>query len=538
MDTDASDTGVGAVLSQVQEDGTERVIAYASRVLSKPERRYCVTRKELLAVVTFMKQFRPYLLGKHFTLRTDHGSLTWLWNFRNPEGQLARWLERLQGFDFEIVHRRGRKHGNADALSRMPCSQCGRESHEEHVVVASYLMQKSEEELRSSQLADPTVNIILQAREKGEKPKASDLAGQSQECKRLAQLWEQLEIINGVLWRYYEDNEGKTTWKQLVVPQSLREEILQEIHAGVLGGHLGEEKTVQQVRKRFYWPGYSQDVRDWCHTCTTCATRKTSAPRNRAPLQTIKAGSPMQVVAVDIVGPFPESRNGNSYVLVAGDYFTRWMEAYAIPNQEAITVAEKLVDELFCRFSPPEQLHSDQGKQFESEVMQEICKILHIKKTRTTAYHPQCDGLVERFNRTLQDMIATTVKDHPFDWEEALRKVYMAYNSSVHATTGYTTFFLMFGREARLPIDLMYGTMEREMKSIPDHVALLGNHLRSAYDRVRDKLAIGHRRQKEGYDKKIHGESFKEGDLVWLNSPAIPRGNPKSYTTHGLVPIA
>ena len=98
---------------------------------------------------------------------------------------------------------------------------------------------------------------------------------------------------------------------------------------------------------------------------------------------------------MDIMGPFPESSNGNSYVLVAGDYFTKWMEAYAIPNQEATTVARKLVDELFCRFSPPERLHSDQGRQFEGQVMQEICKFLHIQKTRTTPYHPQGDGLGE-----------------------------------------------------------------------------------------------------------------------------------------------
>ena len=130
LDTDASDTGIGAVLSQKHNDGTERVIAYASRVLSKPERRYCVTRRELLAVVFFTKHFRPYLFGQKFILRTDHGSLTWLRNFKEPEGQTARWIERLQEYDFTIVHRPGKKHGNADALSRLPCRQCGRDSHD------------------------------------------------------------------------------------------------------------------------------------------------------------------------------------------------------------------------------------------------------------------------------------------------------------------------------------------------------------------------------------------------------------------------
>ena len=127
LDTDASNLGIGTVLSQVQDDDHERVIAYGSKVLSKPERRYCVTHRELLAVVNFLQHFRPYLLGRHFTLRSDHGSLTWLCNFKEPEGQLARWLEKLQECDFTIVHRPGQRHSNADAFSRLPCKRCGRE---------------------------------------------------------------------------------------------------------------------------------------------------------------------------------------------------------------------------------------------------------------------------------------------------------------------------------------------------------------------------------------------------------------------------
>ena len=168
LDTDASDIGIGAVLSQVQEDGSERVIAYVSRVLTKPEQRYCVTRRELLAVVTFVQHFRPYLLGRHFLLRTDHGSLTWLSNFKEPEGQLARWLEQLQEYDFTIAHRPGRKHQNADALSRRPCSQCRRESHFDNTVIAaeqqtSILTERSPAELRKIQLDDGPIGFMLKA---------------------------------------------------------------------------------------------------------------------------------------------------------------------------------------------------------------------------------------------------------------------------------------------------------------------------------------------------------------------------------------
>ena len=128
LDTDASATGIGAVLSQVKE-GQECVVAYASRTLSKPERRYCTTRRELLAVVTFVRQFRPYLLGTHFQVRTDHGSLSWLYNFKNPEGQLARWLEQLQEYNFSVIHRQGKRHGNADIGFQEAGSKTGGHRH-------------------------------------------------------------------------------------------------------------------------------------------------------------------------------------------------------------------------------------------------------------------------------------------------------------------------------------------------------------------------------------------------------------------------
>jgi hypothetical protein len=225
LDTDASDFGIGAVLSQKDDEGRERVIAFASRSLSKAERRYCVTRRELLAVVVFTQHFRPYLLGREFTLRTDHGSLTWLQSFRDPEGQLARWLEKLQQFNFNIVHRQGKSHQNADALSRLPCNQCGRE----HQVVAHISQtsgsQSHQLEMRKLQQEDPDLNIVLKAKEKEAKPEADEQKAQTLESRRLLQLWEQLVVRNGVLFRQWESQDGSRMVYQLVMPKSERENV-------------------------------------------------------------------------------------------------------------------------------------------------------------------------------------------------------------------------------------------------------------------------------------------------------------------------
>ena len=338
LDTDASDTGIGGVLSQVDADGRERVIAYGSRLLTKPERRYCVTRRELLAVVTFTRQYRSYLTGQRFLLRTDHGSLTWLRNFREPEGQLAWWLERLQELDFDIVHRRGKKHTNADALSRLPCRQCGRDSHVSPApaVVATSTLQPLKdtlgEGLRDTRLADATLGPLLRAKETGSKPSLEQLGGVSRSSRRLLQLWDQLTVSDGGLCRLFETPAGSPPVAQIVVPEALRNEVLYDLHEGALGGHLGVDKTLGRLKERFYWPGHHDDVRDWCQKCGSCASRKNPAPKVRAPLQSIETGYPLQLVAMDIVGPFPESPAGNTHILVVADYFTRWMEAYAIPN--------------------------------------------------------------------------------------------------------------------------------------------------------------------------------------------------------------
>ena len=538
LDTDASDVGIGAVLSQVDEDGQERVIAYGSRSLTKTERRYCVTRRELLAVVVFTRQYRSYLMGEMFLLRTDHGSLTWLKNFKEPEGQLARWLERLQELNFDIVHRRGKSHVNADALSRLPCQQCGRESHttSEGVEIATTallepLKNEESEQIRNTQLADPVLGPLLLGKENSQKPELKTLGVISRSSRRLLQMWEQLTIHDGMLCRKFESADGSSSVIQMVIPSALREEVLSELHEGTLGGHFGIDKTLARLKERYYWPGHYNDVRDWCKNCAICASRKNPTPRARAPLKNVITGYPMQLVAMDIVGPFPESPAGNTYILVIADYFTRWTEAYALPNQEATTVAKKLVDEFFFRFSPPEQLHSDQGRNFESEVIAEVCKLLGVVKSRTTPYHPQSDGLVERYNKTLLDMLAKAVHDKPFQWEDNLRRLCLAYNTSVNQTTGFSPFFLMFGRSVRMPVDIMYGIMygspNQPTTTLPKYVADLRSSLSAAYKQVREYMGNKLARQKEFYDRRVHGQPFSPGDLVWLNNPAVPRGRAK-----------
>ena len=227
----------------------------------------------------FTKQYRPYLIGQQFTLRTDHNSLSWLQTFREPQGQLARWLEQLQEFNFTIVHRRGRKHNNADALSRLPCRQCGRNSHlgPEELVINTTAIQSPlvpAELLCNAQLEDPSLGPLLRGKQHGCKPCIEDLGPTSRETRRLLQIWDQLQVKDRVLCRLYLPVHTEGPRAQQLVPKALHNEVFCQLHEGIGGGHLGIDKTVSRLRECFYWPGHHMDVTNWCRSCKTCASRK------------------------------------------------------------------------------------------------------------------------------------------------------------------------------------------------------------------------------------------------------------------------
>ncbi len=342
-------------------------------------------------------------------------------------------------------------------------------------------------------------------------------------------LWtqrKQLTMEDGILYRVWEDVDGGGQHKrlQLIIPRKLVEGILREVHNTPTGGHLGVTKVLGKIRERFYWVGQRRDVEDWCRNCDVCASRKSPQQHRRAPMQIVTSGSPMQRVAMDIMGPFPETARRNKYILVIGDYFTKWMEAYPMENMEAVTVARIFVNEFVSRYGAPEFLHTDQGRNFESNLMKEVCQVLGIMKTRTTPFHPQSDGLVERFNRTLLQMLSTAVIDHEEDWDLQLPLLMLAYRSSIQESTKVTPFSLMFGREVCLPIDVMYGTPCEQSSSTSEFSQSLRSRLDKSYSRVREHMKIAQQRQKTLYDHRKQGAPYNVGDRVWLHVSVVPRG--------------
>lgn len=215
------------------------------------------------------------------------------------------------------------------------------------------------------------------------------------------------------------------------------------------------QKLQGKVKNRFYWPGWFGDVRQWCRNCVDCASHKTHGRAPCAHLQPSVTSRPCERVALDILGPLPETGNKNKYILVVGDYFSKWMEMFPLPNQEAHTIAKVLVEEWVCQYGAPRSIHMDQGRNFDSNLFREMCRLLNISKRRTSAYNPQSDGLIERFSRTFLSMLTLFVKDNQINWDVLLPYVMLAYRSSVQATTGFSPYKVLFGQEVVLPIDIM-----------------------------------------------------------------------------------
>ena len=572
LDTDASAHSLGGALYQVQ-GGEERLIGYASKTLSGAQKNYCTTKRELLAVVRMVKQFRHYLWGTRFTVRTDHASLTWLLRFKDADGMLARWIAELAPYQITVSYREGKNHLNADGLSRRRCRGCPRldcpdkdspspdslcssssdgelDPCDPQIKPRSTEMEKAKlsplpdmvlaavtpvtesggiserppgthaytnDEILELQQSDSDISPVLRWLSNGtDRPDESLVVMGSAETQSLVAQWDRLSVKNGVLIHH-----GGLIGFELpryVAPKCIRLEILHLAHDNVLSGHCGINRTRERVRTRWYWPQSFNDIARYVGSCPTCRQRKGALPNRKSPLQKQLIGVPFQRIGMDVLDVHHISGRGNRYIIVIVDYFSKWSIAVARKNHKAITCAEVIVNQFVCQFGVPLEILSDQGREFEGRLFQGVCKLLRIHKIRTTPYRPQTDGLVERHNRTLLELLSKYVRYQYSDWDDHLPFLTMAYNTSVHDSTGCTPFSLVYGREALLPTDLVYPPVNFDQ--IPcstgaEYVEFLRNSISETRNMARRHLERTALRQKRNYDVRAKNKpEFKPGDLV------------------------
>jgi predicted aspartyl protease/transposase InsO family protein len=529
LNVDACDTRVGAVLSQII-NGEERPIAYASRTLNDAERRYCITRREMISLIFGLKTFRQYCLGRNILIRADHAPLLSIQKSPSPSAQMCRWLDFLQVFNFTIQHRPGLRHGNADGCSRATtaCKQC-------HLSAASY--QRLDEQaqngsmkhvrvvrhrstdlhpsmdIATAQREDPDIRPVIEAMEtSSDMPPWNSLLHYSEDSKNLFAQWPTLQLINGL------DGHRQVKWLQCVIPCNLRKNVLQQVHAGLTSGHFGRRKTTQLLARRAYWKSWRKDCINFVRQCQQCQSFLRGQPPRNGELQDMTVASPMERAGIDLTGPWPKSHN-NTFILTFIDHFTKWADAVPIPNQVAHTVAKALVEKIFTQVGCVLQLVSDQGKEFDNQVTTEICHRLHIDKTRTTPYKPSTNASVERMHRTMHSIFAKMIDNNQHNRSELLPFVMAAYRSAPHDSTGFSPNFLHFGREVRAPIDLILETPNSDGQIPMEYADVVAERLRPAYTLVREQLGVQAERRKKYYDTKLKPSSFHVNDWVWLYTP-------------------
>lgn len=364
----------------------------------------------MLAIVWAIKQFRPYLWGRHFMIVTDHRPLKWLISLKDPGSRLTRWTSKLSEYDFEVIHKPGRSNQNADALSRITIAK----------------VDISPQEILTNQKKDDALKEIERTLAQYEKDDQGYL--------------------------YYIDNKNR---RRLIVPKDNRMKIIEAYHDTPFGGHQGIDRTTDIIKERYYWKNMAKDIENYVQTCKKCNERKTSAI-DKAPVPmkiTTPVTRPFQKVALDIVGPLPKTHAGNQYILTFQDHFSKYPEAFPLSDQKATTIAKVFVEEIICRHGTPEKLLTDQGTNFTSELFQEICKLLDIEKLQTTSYHPETNGIVERSHQTIMAGLSQFIDEDQRNWDVWLPYVMMVYRATPHSTTKYSPYYLLHGREMRLPTD-------------------------------------------------------------------------------------
>ena len=545
LHTDASAHGLGAALYQVDPKGKKRPIAFASRSLTGAETNYPAHKLEFLALKwAISTKFHEYLYGQKFQVYTDNNPLTYILTSAKLDAVGQRWVAALAVYDFDITYKQGKTNVEADALSRIqwPGVLKTMDSDVVQAICASVVVAKAPlgeplvlddhliglhfddsalgQHIHSmtdvdwirAQDADPVLHWLRQQllQKTGfRKQPPRGLMG----VKPFLRYKQHYVLRHGVLYRQVTSQRSK--WVQLLLPPSHQATALQLCHDSL--GHHGVSRTLALLCDRFFWPAMDKDVKHHLDTCDRCLRFK--PPREKAKLVHIIAHHALELVHFDFLKLEP-SKGKFEDVLVITDHFTRFAQAYPTRNQTARTTAKVFWERFICNFGFPDKLISDQGRNFESNLIKELCALAQVEKLHTTPYHPQTNGQCERFNRTLIAMVGTLSDDRKADWKEHLQALTHAYNCTRSDATGFSPYYLLFGRAPRLPIDVQFGLPPQPFAatSKSKYVQELRRRLRWARRLVEKTNKVRRDRNAAAYDRLASASSLEEGDEVLVRN--------------------
>jgi hypothetical protein len=552
--TDASTVSLGACLTQ-EVDGTEYVVAYAGRSLSNAERKMGITMLECLGLVYGVKQFDFFLRNNHFTAVVDHQALLWLLKQKEPIGKFARWVSFLQQYSYDIKHRPGIQHGNADALSRREYDAQPAEN-DELVGLAAMVIADEPSDTAEPQpeiisadddtntptadiaLIDMTQVINLQRNDETYRYiidyLESDTIPLDQTRARNVIIESSMfTIIDGALYHVCV-REGKglkqqRTILQLAIPRPLVNTVLANMHdSPISGGHYGISRTIEKVREKYYFPKMCAEIVKYVKSCIVCCQRKRPAQHTNAAITPMPVpDAPWVRISTDLLGRLPKCREtGNQYVLVFIDYFTKYVELIAIPNAKAETVARALLERVILLHGAPQYLHSDRGTQYLSKLVSETCKLFNIHKTQTTSFHPACNGQSERMMSNILNSLAKILEDKHDIWDKYIPFIQYSYNTTPSLdSTGYSPYFLNHGTYPRMPIDTILHVPSDVIPSVNEFIKTVVDEMQIAHRATEQILNERKQIMRDKSELNANDPNFKVGDIVYIYEPVIVKGN-------------
>ena len=553
--TDASGARVGAVLTQ-WDDATkkERVVMYASRALIPAETRYTTTEQELLAVIFALKKFRPYVYGQQFDVFTDHQPLVHIRTSTTElSGRLGRWLLYLEQYtapgNMKIIHKAGKLNTDADAMSRLQFHEgvvramtrgqiqvedaAAKQQHEEEENFKKLAATSMPDAFEMSGVAQADISSMQQKDAIWQKMYTyvqhqtfpADYTEQQKVALQEASF--QYMLVGGILYHIYMINnkfQSENAVLQLCLPECLKMKILHEMHNQQ--GHQSKYKTYIKILNRYYWPHMFVDICAYCVSCETCIKR--DVPHRKPVLPMLAPQRDMYekfdvfgALAIDIVGPFPMSGKKNKYLLTMIDVVSR--RAMAIPLSSATTknIVRAICTHWFDVYGVPNVLISDNGRNISSQVLKGLCRELGILKRNVLPYAPWSNGINERFNGTIVNMLAKFLQEgnlaHKF-WDQYITKAVFAYNTSIHPTTGYSPFFLTHGREARIGSEsVLSGKKLDDGDTYTQYVSDIVAQMAAAHAQAKDRVFKA-ADERDAINEKIFRNMpvFAVGDTVYV----------------------
>lgn len=493
---DASDTGVGAFLTQ-NIDGNEKVVAFYSSKLNKAQSNYTATEKECLAVILAIERFRPYIDGVHFSVITDHSSLLWLQNMKEPTSRLARWALRLQAYDFHLTHRKGKHNVVPDALSRVHMDDEANNTADTTMIIESCSLSIDPVPLHKFSSSNDKKYISLCDNVKIE------------QRKNLPNY--KYKYANDLLYYLHYEKYGDQ-WK-IYVPCDMVNEVLNSCHDNILAGHTGYWKTLKRVKETYYWPKMPHDVYDYVTNCEICQEAKPSTQNSKSVMGGFRDPKyPWRLIAIDFVGPLIRSKQGNAWILTVVDLFSKYTIAFPLRNATAELLINRLQNGVFFKHGVPQVLICDNGTQFHSSIFKNFLNKYNVEKQHTSAYTPR-QNASECYNKIIGVALKLYIIDKKHDkWDENLNEILCAMNTSVNTQTKRSPFEIIHGHH------MILNGLHHEAIADANNISHEENDTKLSFiwNDVRTALKEAHPRASKQYNKNANNNlSYEIGEVVW-----------------------